>query len=111
MRRSSKKPEWQTKTAKERIQKLLFLAQQKAKAEPAYSKRHVGLALKIGMRYNVRIPKEAKRRICKNCKSYLVPGENSTYRTNPKQQSLIVTCKNCGSVKRFPYRKEKKSRA
>lgn len=107
VRRSNKKPEWQTRTAKERIQRLIFLALEKAKVDPNYSKKHVELAMKIGMRYNVRLPKEIKRRICKNCKSYLIPGENCTVRTNPKQQAVIAVCKNCCSVRRFPYRKEK----
>ncbi len=107
-RRSSKKPEWQTSTAKERMQKLLSLSREKAVTEPGYSKRYAELATKIGMRYNVRLPKEAKRRICKGCKTYLTPGENCTVRTNPKQQALIISCKQCGHVLRYPYRKEKK---
>ena len=106
-RKASKKPEWQLKIARERMGKLLKLAEENAK-NPTFSKRYAQLALKIGMRYNIRLPGEIKRRICKKCFSLLIPGENCIVRTNPKQQAVIITCKNCGSVRRFPYRREKR---
>ncbi len=106
-RKHSKKPDWQLKIAKERIEKLLALAEEKAKADSVYSRRYSQLALKTGMRYNIRLPKETKRRICKKCFSFFVPGKNCTVRTSQKQQAVITTCRNCGTVRRFPYRKEK----
>ena len=107
-RRVSRKPEWQLKIAKERIKRLLEMAEEKAKTEPVYSKKYSSMAIKIGMRYNIRLSKEAKRSICKGCNLYLIPGINCTGRTNSKQVSVIITCKNCGQIRRFPYRKEKK---
>ncbi len=109
-RKTSRKPDWQLRIGKERIEKLLASAEKYSKTEPILSRKHLKLAIKIGMRYNIRLDKRLKKRICKKCFSFLIPGENSIVRTSPKQQALISTCKNCGSVRRFPYRREKKIR-
>lgn len=109
-RRTSTKPEWQKKIAKERIRILFEQAKKQFKKRPEYSKRYVELARKIGMRYNVQLPKALKRGFCKKCHAYLVSGVNCTHRTSPKQVALIVTCKECGHVARFPYRREKKTK-
>ena len=109
-RRNREKPKWQIDIAKERIKILFGLAENEFKENKKYANRYVELARKIGMRYNVKLPKELKRKFCKDCKSYLVPGINSVHRANKKQQALEVLCKNCGNKTRFPYRKEKKIR-
>ena len=108
--RSVAKPEWQTGIAKDRIKTLLKQAELNVKTNPSYSRRYVELARKIAMRYTIRLPKTVKRMICKKCNSFLVAGENCTVRTNPKQQAVIITCKNCVAIQRFPYRKEKRSK-
>ncbi|HLD41873.1 MAG TPA: ribonuclease P [archaeon] len=106
-RKISRKPEWQIKVSKERIEKLLEMARKDSVESPGLSRRYVSLALKIGMRFNVRLPKEQKKAICKNCNSYLIPGKTSTVRASKKQRAIVTTCRNCGSIKRHPYRKEK----
>lgn len=107
VRRSGRKPKsWQS-VAKERIKILLDLAAKEFKSNPDRSKRYVQLAKKIGMRYNVRIPKELKRKFCKNCYVYLMPGVTCRVRTRGVQQAVITTCLKCGNVTRHPYRKEK----
>ncbi len=107
IRRSSKKPKSWQKVAKERVKILLDLAAKEFKSNPDRSKRYVQLAKKIGMRYNVRIPKDLKRKFCKNCYAYLIPGVTCRVRTRGVQQAVIVTCLKCGNVTRHPYRKEK----
>lgn len=107
LRKASRKPEWQLKIAKERIGKLLEMAEKNFMEKPGYSRRYCELAIKTGMRYNIRLDKKVKRKICKKCFSFLVPGETSTIRTSPKQQAIITACKNCNSIIRFPYRREK----
>ncbi len=106
-RSRSRRPLAWTGIAKERIDILVSLAEAEAKKHPERTKRYVDLARRIGMRYNVRMDKEARIRICKECSSFLIPGYNCTVRTRKDKQSLIVTCNKCGSVKRYPYRKEK----
>lgn len=110
-RRASQKPEWQKDIVKERIRILFDKAGESFKAHPENSNRYVEMALKLSMRYNIRLGPELKRRFCKSCKAYLVPGANARVRTNPSQKAVIVTCSECGSVARYPYRREaRKSR-
>jgi len=103
-----RKPEAWKKIAKERIRILFDLAEEVIEKHPERSKRYVELARKIGMRYNVRIPKDLKRKFCKKCLSYLKPGVNCRVRTSEGKQAVIITCLECGEVARYPYIKEKK---
>ncbi len=108
-RRGAHRPKWVTDIALERI-KILFTEAQKAAVRKKYNfaNRYVEIARKISMRYNVRIPKDLKRRYCKYCYSYLIPGVNSTVRLNPKTKTVEVKCLNCGKVMRYPYKTNKK---
>ena len=105
--RSSTKPEWQLKLVKERIETLFNQAEKSAVETPGNSRRYIELMRKMAMRYTFRLPKSIKRRICKACNSFLIPGENCIVRTSKKQQAVITTCKNCGNISRYPYRREK----
>lgn len=107
-RDNRKKPDKQIRIARERIKILFEKADKEFDKDPSLSHRWVGMARKIATRYNIRLPKEIKRRVCKKCHRYLVPGTNARIRTSPKQQAVIVKCMECGNVMRFPYRKEKK---
>lgn len=91
---------WQQKIAKERIAILFDLAEKEFEKHPERSKRYVELARKIGLRYNVRFPKQLKRRFCKNCNSLLIPGKSSLVRVSRK--NLIVKCLSCNKVYRSP---------
>ncbi len=108
--RSRKKPEKQVNIAKERIDILFSKAEKEFGKNPSLSHRWVGMARKIATRYNIRLPKELRRRLCKKCLHFLVPGKNCTVRTNTKQQAVVIKCLDCGNVMRFPYRKEKKAK-
>jgi len=96
------------KIALERIGILFGLAHKRFKEYPEYSDRYVGLARRISMRSNVPIPAGLKRRLCRRCGSYLSSGSNATVRTKPEQKAVIISCKKCGNVSRYPYRREKK---
>lgn len=67
MRERTKKPVFQSRIAKERIEILLDLAKKEFKNHPERSKKYVELARKIGKRYNVRLTKKQKRSFCKKC--------------------------------------------
>ncbi len=95
------------KTVLERIDVLFSRAEKLAETSPANARRCVELAIKNAMRYNVTVPKRYRMSYCRKCHSYLKPGISSVHRASPKQEALIVTCRECGSVMRFPYRKEK----
>jgi ribonuclease P protein subunit RPR2 len=91
--------------AQERIEYLFSLAKTEFPTNPEMSKRYVSLARKIGMRHRVSIPSELKRTFCKSCGSLLVPGNNS--RARLKGNTIIISCLDCGNIKRYPYGKEK----
>jgi ribonuclease P protein subunit RPR2 len=95
------KPEYQLKIAKERIQILLEEAMKVHKDQPNLAKRYFLLAKKIGMRYNVRLPKHLKRRFCKYCFSYISEGWRF------KSGRMYVKCRDCGRTMRYPYKPRK----
>ena len=85
--------------ARERIERLFTLAEESSKnGNPAESKRLVELARLIGKRYNQRLSKSQRIRICRKCNSFLNSG-NSKNRMSPKGWKT-GTCLDCGSVVR-----------
>jgi ribonuclease P protein subunit RPR2 len=92
--------------ASERMAVLFTLAEKEAVAgREARARRYIELARKIGMRYNVRVAPEFRRRFCKKCLAYLLPGTNARVRVG--RGRLVVTCLACGTIQRMPYRAEK----
>ncbi len=106
-RKHAKKPEWQLSIAKERIGRLFALAESEFDSHPERSHKYVLLARKLAMRYNIRLPRELRRRSCRKCFKYLKPTITCRIRTSASQQAVIITCLECGNIMRFPYRKEK----
>ena len=95
--------------AAERIAILFHLAEDEGKKDNlARSDRYVDLARKIGMRYNVRLPSEFKRRVCKECHAYMLPPKTARVRIGDSR--VVTTCLKCGAVMRFPYLREQKAR-
>lgn len=98
-----KKPEQLTNIAKERITKLFQEAETMFKEHPELSKRYMGLARKIAMKYKVKFTKEQKLKFCKKCNAYLKPGINSTRRLN--KGILVIRCNECNHLRRAVYKK------
>lgn len=97
------------KIALERINRLFIEAEKMAKENRMnLCNRYVEIARKISMKYLVRIPKIYRIRYCKKCLSYFVPGKNCRVRL--KKRKVVITCLNCGNMKRYPYLKEIKER-
>lgn len=91
--------------ALERLGILFRLAEREALARhEVRARRYVELARRIGMRYNVRVPPEFRRRFCKKCLAYLLPAVNARVRVG--RGHVIVTCLGCGTIQRLPYRAE-----
>jgi len=90
------------KIAKERIEILFNLAEKEFRKHPKRSRRYIELAREIGLRYNMRLTKEQKKRFCKNCNSLLVPGLSSKVRLNKK--IVTIKCLNCNKIYRYPIR-------
>lgn len=66
------------------------------------AKRYVSLARRIGMRYQVSLPRDLRRRVCRDCGGLLVPGKTARHRVTGGRVS--VTCLACGAIKRYPFR-------
>ena len=98
------RPAYQTGIAKERMEILLRLAKKEARTHPDRSRRYVQLARKIGMRYNVRLPAEWKRKFCKSCGTLLKPGVTCTRRK--EEGATIIKCEKCNRIYRYPSRRK-----
>jgi ribonuclease P protein subunit RPR2 len=87
------------KIARERIAILFEHAERFFPEHPEWSDRCVERARKIAMRERVRIPREYRRRFCRRCNAYLVPGINMRVRVHGGK--VIVTCRVCGNQRRY----------
>ena len=96
----------QKSIARERIKILFEQAETAFNKDPRLSNRYVELARKIAMKCKLRIPTELKRRFCRHCYCYLVPGKNCRVRTH--EGKVVYYCSSCKKYTRFPYVKEKK---
>lgn len=85
--------------ARERITALFRQAEGAAGAHPERSNRYVELARKIAMRQRVRIDREHRRRFCRQCSSFLVPGQNMRVRVH--RGNVVVTCLVCSKKTRY----------
>ncbi|MBI4448294.1 ribonuclease P [Candidatus Woesearchaeota archaeon] len=94
------------KIAKERIESLFSSAEKECSKHPERSNRYVEIARSIAMKFRVKLPSKLKRRFCKKCNSFLVPGKNC--RVRMKSGKVVYTCLNCAEVVRLPHLKEKK---
>lgn len=91
--------------AKKRIDTLFEEAKKVSIKNPSLAKRYITLARKIAMKVNLTLTKDQKRKFCRYCYSYFVPGKNLKVRL--KNKKVIYTCLICNKITRFPYIKEK----
>ena len=92
------------KLARERIERLFSLAETSSKSGNFdESKRLIEIARLIGKRYNQRLSKAQRIKICRKCNSFL-NSKNSKNRISPKGWK-VVTCLDCGSVIRHRIHK------
>ena len=99
------------KIAKERMRILLRMAERVYSENTKRAQRYVEIARKIGKKCKVRVPLEWRRRICKNCNSFLRPGVTSRVRLRKRREShAVTTCLTCGRRTRFLTKKKSKGR-
>jgi ribonuclease P protein subunit RPR2 len=103
MGRRSQTPETK-RLARERIEILFDRAREFFPANPAVSDRCVDLARRIAMRQRVRIPRELRRRFCRRCSAYLVPG--STVRVRVRRGRVVTTCLRCSARRRYRVKRK-----
>jgi len=87
--------------ARERIELLMGQAEKAAlSGSMDLADRYVEMARRVGMRYNVRIPRAHRRKFCRRCHGFMLPG--STSRTRLSRGRVVHTCLRCGHVNRRP---------
>jgi ribonuclease P protein subunit RPR2 len=91
------------KEALKKIKVLFDEARLQFLRNPSLSNRYVTLARKIAMKFRVKIPRELKRKFCKHCYHYLVPGKNCRVRIY--KSKVIYSCFNCKKFMRFMLKK------
>ena len=88
--------------AKERVKVLFGKAAEVFSKDKKLANRYVGMARRVAMKVNLRIPKEYKRKFCKHCYSYLKPGVN--LRVRKRDKSTVYYCLECKKFMRFPHK-------
>jgi len=99
------------KIALERINILFTLAERVFPYDKELANRYVEIALAIQQKAKVRMPRKWKRRYCKRCHSFLVPGVNARVRLRQKRMPhVVIKCLKCGHIMRYPYLREQKEK-
>jgi len=89
------------------LQRIKILFQQAEQAFPknkVLANRYISLARKMAMKVHASIPQNLKRRFCKHCYKYLVPGVNARIRT--RDGKVIISCFECKKFMRIPIKKK-----
>ncbi len=92
----------------ERIKTLFENAELIYRQDRSLADRYVRLAIKLSMKYKIPIKSEYKRRFCRHCRSYLIPGLNCRVRT--RDRKVIYLCQSCKRHSRIPFYKEVKEK-
>lgn len=87
--------------ARQRRSDLLELAREAAlEGRLDDASRYGELAWRLTTRYELAASDRLKRRVCRNCHTYLVPDD--TARVRIEAGSVSTTCEACGRVRRIP---------
>jgi ribonuclease P protein subunit RPR2 len=90
--------------AEARIRKLMMMSVERASSDdPAMARRYVDLAIRISMRTKTKIPKEYI--YCKGCLMPMIPAAS---RVRLRDHKVVMTCTECGRLKRMPYLREQR---
>ena len=87
--------------AKESISSLFDEAEKAFNKDKSISNRYIKKARRIAMKYNIRLAPALKRRFCKHCYSFLMPGKNLRIRL--QKGRVVYYCLECKKFMRFPH--------
>ena len=96
------KPASQVNIAKRRIRFLFDQAKDSFKNDSKLANKNIKLARRLAMKYKISLPSELKKKFCKHCHSYLVPGINCRVRIH--KHRVIYYCLSCKYYIRHPIR-------
>lgn len=84
----------------EKVNALFFLAENIFPKSPEKANKLVAKARVLAMKSQFKLPSEFKRRFCRHCHSFLVPGKNLRIRT--REGKLVYFCTSCKKFWRKP---------
>ncbi len=93
----------QQKQALSDVDSILKKAKEAFDAKPDLAHKYAKKARRTALKYKLKLPLNLKRRVCKNCFSYLVPGKNLRVRTT--RGHVAYYCLECKKFMRFGYKK------
>ena len=94
------KPASVQKIAEKRIKFLFGEAKNTFKKDSKLSDKYIKMARKIAMKYKIKLSPQLKKKFCKSCHSYLVPGVNCRVRIH--KHRVIYYCFKCKHFMRHP---------
>lgn len=92
----------QKKLALNEIILILNKAKEVFDRKPDLAHKYAKKARRIALKYKIKLPLVLKRRICKNCHSFLVPGKNLRVRTH--RGHVVYYCLECKKFMRIGYK-------
>ncbi|MCH8003579.1 MAG: ribonuclease P [Nanoarchaeota archaeon] len=92
----------QKKLALDEIVVVLNKAKDVFDEKPDLAHKYAKKARRIALKYKIKLPLKLKRRICKNCHSFLVPGKNLRVRT--RKGHVVYYCLECKKFMRIGYK-------
>ena len=90
--------------AKERMERLFYLAERSVVDGGRYSNNYVRLIEKISAHYKVPVPRSMRNRICKHCMTVLVPGLNCRVTVASSKGYVGYKCTACGKELHVHYK-------
>ena len=70
--------------------------------KPDLAHKYAKKARRTALKYKLKLPLVLRRKICKNCHSFLVPGKNLRVRTH--KGHIVYYCLNCKKFMRIGYK-------
>lgn len=92
----------QKKLALDEIRSILNKAETVFDEKPDLAHKYAKKARRTALKYKINLPLKFKRRICKNCHSFLVPGKNLRVRT--RNGHMVYYCMECKKFMRIGYK-------
>ena len=92
----------QKRLALDEITTILDKAKEVFDRKPDLAHKYAKKARRTSLKYKLKLPLEFKRRICKNCYSFLVPGKNLRVRTH--RGHVVYYCLECKKFMRIGYK-------
>ncbi len=90
------------KAAKQHIEEYFQQADAAYEENPTRAHRYAELAWKMALKHRIRLSGEQRKQLCKSCHHFLKEGKNSRFRT--RNGKIILTCLDCGGIRRIVYR-------